>query len=121
MSSHRILYVGHDLSLLKTLREEMADCQMVRCPGGSVAHILIKSQINYSLFLLDEELPGTTGRELADLARGVQHRQHTPIMILSAGKARCAGAGLCFKQPDDLKGIESTIKQLLSAEPNAAG
>ena len=71
MSSHRILYVGHDLNLLTTLRVEMEDCQMVRCPSGSVACTLIESRINYSLLLLDEELPGSDRAGVSRLhARG---------------------------------------------------
>lgn len=114
MSSHRILYVGHDLILLEYLHGALKDCLVVRCPGDSLAVSLIKSEINYSLFLLDEKLPETTGQELADFAHGVRHRARTPIIILSANKARCAGEGVFFKRPDDLKVIVSAIKHLLT-------
>jgi CheY-like chemotaxis protein len=115
MASQRILYVGHDLTLLKTLTEALEDCQMVRCPGGTLAHTLIESEIGYSLFLLDEELPDTIGRELARFARRIRHRKHTPIIILSASNARCAGADMILEKPDNLKALLSAIKHLLAA------
>jgi DNA-binding response OmpR family regulator len=121
MPSHRILYVGHDLTLLKSLMEALEDYRVVRCPGGSVAHTLIESQIIYALLLLDDELPETTGRELAYFTKGVQHRERTPIIILSLSKAKCDGKGVCFEKPDNFKSLVSAIKRLLAEAPNVEG
>ncbi|MBD0327440.1 MAG: hypothetical protein ICV68_13470, partial [Pyrinomonadaceae bacterium] len=74
LPSHRILYVGYDHTLLKALEDAMKDCQIVRCPGGSTEHALIKSSIDYSLFVFDEELPSISGPELAALTRTLAHR-----------------------------------------------
>jgi DNA-binding response OmpR family regulator len=94
--------------------EELVDCQIVRCPGGTLAHPLIKSEIGYSLFVLDEELGDTTGRQLALFARSVRHRERTPIIILSRSKAGRAGAGVFFEKPDDLKLVASVIDSQLT-------
>lgn len=113
MPSHRILYLGNDLALLKTLGESLEDCFVVRCPDGSLALPLMESDIVYSLFLLDEELPDTTGRELARLARRVRHRKHTPIFLLSANKAGRAGAGVFVEHPADFRSLVGAIMRVL--------
>ena len=81
MPSHRVLYVGADLALLASLKGALKDCRVVRSPGG-VARTLIESQINYSLLIFDGELTW-----LADFARSLPHREHTPVFILPADKA----------------------------------
>ena len=81
MPSHRVLYVGADLALLASLKAALKDCRVVRSPGV-VAHTLTESKINYSLLILDNEL-----EKLADFARSLPHRQHTPVFILPADEA----------------------------------
>ena len=84
MPSHKILYVGADLALLASLKETLKDCQVVRSPAG-VSRVLIESKIDYALLLFDGELT-----ELADFARALAHRQHTPVIILPADEADAA-------------------------------
>lgn len=80
--SHRILYVGLDLKLLEFLQGSLESCQIIRCPIGSVARILIK-ELKYSVIISDEELMDTSGLELAHFARTIEHHAHTPIILLS--------------------------------------
>jgi hypothetical protein len=79
------LYVGNDLSLLKSLQDELTDSQIVRSPGGSVTRLLIAS-INYSLLLFDEDLPDATGKELEGHALPLLHHTRTPIITLRMGE-----------------------------------
>jgi hypothetical protein len=81
MPSRRVLYVGADLDLLASLKAGLKDCRVVRSPGG-VARTLVESEINYSLLIFDSEFA-----ELADFARSLPHREHTPVLILPAGEA----------------------------------
>lgn len=115
MPAHRILYVGGDLTLFKSLGESLAECQLVRCTNGSLASSLIGSEIGYSLLLLDEQLADASGRELALLARQVRHRERTPIIILSPSEAGCEVGGVFLEKPDDLKVLVSDIERLLAA------
>ena len=108
--SHKILYVGHDLSLLKFLQEILEDCHVVRCPDGSQAKSFIE-RINYSLLLLDEKLPDTTGLKMASFIRSLEHRKLMPIIILSEN--RCKRAGVIFNKPNDVKLLVRVIKDLL--------
>jgi DNA-binding response OmpR family regulator len=121
MSSHRILYVGRDIALLNFLSDALKDCQVVRSPGCLLCLSFIESKIKYSLLLLDEDLDDTTGPELAGLARELPHRAGTPILILSAGGAGRAGAGVFFEKPDNLKLIAKAINRLLAPDTNAEG
>jgi DNA-binding response OmpR family regulator len=90
MASHRILYVGSDITLLLFLRDVLKkiDSEIVRCPGGSNARLLIESNITYSLLLFDEELLDTTGAKLKRFARKLPHRKETPILILERSDDR---------------------------------
>jgi CheY-like chemotaxis protein len=99
MSSHSILYVGHDLRLLKYMQNELEDCRVVRSLDNEIARNLIKSGINYSLFVFDEEMPEMSGQVLTALARELAHRQDTPVVI--------------FKPSDDFNSIVKIIMRLL--------
>jgi hypothetical protein len=81
MPSHRILYVGHDLALLFYLRSTLADCRVMRSPGDSTVRGLI-ARINYSFLLFDEELPYTTGAELAEFNCSLERQPCTPFLII---------------------------------------
>jgi DNA-binding response OmpR family regulator len=99
MPSHRILYVGRDLTLLNFLNSTLKDCFVVRSLGGSDARLLIESNINYSLLLFDDELLDMTGADLAQFARRLAHCEHTPIVI--------------FEKSDNLKSLVDGIVRLL--------
>jgi DNA-binding response OmpR family regulator len=98
--SHRILYAGHDLSLLKFLNEILEDCQIVRCGDGTQARLFIE-KINYLLLLFDKKLPDTTGAELESYTRTVAGRGLTPIIIV--------------KKSDSYDVLARTITHLLSS------
>jgi DNA-binding response OmpR family regulator len=104
MPSSRILYVGHDLSLLKFLQDELKDCMVVRCHGSHISRLLIESKINYALFVFDEEMPEMSGQELTALVREMARREDTPIVI--------------FKPSDDFKSLVKTITRSLGCVRN---
>jgi CheY-like chemotaxis protein len=87
------------------------------CPDGGAALRKIESDDHFDLILLDEDLPGVSGLELTQRARGLQHRQDTPIIIISAtncqAAARDAGANAFLKKPQDILALVPTISQLL--------
>ena len=92
MTSRRILYAGDDINLPARLRNglKQLDCFMVRSPILT-ARTLIRSGIEYSLFLFD----GTAaGAELESYARTLPHREHTPVILVkgSEGSGRLLDA-----------------------------
>lgn len=100
MSSHRILYVGPNLAFFARLRAELGDYQVVRCPVGSQARILIAG-INYSLLLFDEELPDATGSELAEFSCALARSPCTPFIII--------------KNPCDFESLARAVMEVCAA------
>ena len=111
MASHHILYVGRDITLLLFLRDVLkkTDDTIVRCPSGRESYCLIESDIKYSLLLFDDELSDMTGLALAHFTSEQAHRKATPVVILSADKARGMVAGLFFEKPYDVGTLVETI------------
>jgi DNA-binding NtrC family response regulator len=99
MPSHRILYVGNDLALFAHLEGELRDCQVVRSPGDSTVRSFIKG-INYALLLFDEELPDTTGAELAEFSCSLPRRPCTPFIII--------------KESDDFESVVRAIRHIFA-------
>jgi DNA-binding response OmpR family regulator len=100
MSSHSILYVGHNLALLAHLRGELGDYRVIRCPVGSQARTLIAA-INYSLLLFDEELPDATGSELAEFSCSLARSPCTPFIIV--------------KNPCDFESLARAVMEVCAA------
>ncbi|HEY0406325.1 MAG TPA: hypothetical protein VGC89_11395 [Pyrinomonadaceae bacterium] len=96
---YRILYVGLDLTLLKYLEDSFQDCWIVRAPAACVARSFIE-RLKYSLFVFDEELMDTTGRELAAFAGTLAESERTPIVIV--------------KESDELAAVARRIKRWLA-------
>jgi CheY-like chemotaxis protein len=79
----------------------------------------LESDEPFDLLLLDDELPGIKGVELAQRARMLSHRAQTPVVIISASErgraARLAGASAFLKKPEDINRVVETIARLLEA------
>src|SRR2546423_13946912 len=69
--------VGRDLLEAEGWRVTLLD-------DGLIALREIESQTHYDLLLLDNELPHLEGWQLIQHARTLAHRQHTPIILMSA-------------------------------------
>jgi DNA-binding response OmpR family regulator len=116
---YRLLYVGTDLNLMKFLQDELkhGGWFAVRCPDGKTARVLLNSQIHYDLLLFDDELPDTSGREIVRLARSLEHRQRTPIILLSlkdcAREARGVGVNEFLQKPEQHHALVKTVRRLL--------
>jgi hypothetical protein len=83
--SHRILYVGTSHTLPSLLQNAL-DCFVVRCPGEPLSHLFLKSQLKYSLLIVDE---GKEAAELERFARSLPHREHTPVVIFKQSEGFC--------------------------------
>jgi CheY-like chemotaxis protein len=101
-----ILHV-EDNSLVANLVKgtlEMENWRVVTCADGALALEMIESDAPYSLLLFDNDLPHVNGIELVRRARGLPHRRHTPIMMLSASnveaEARRAGVDEFLLKPE---------------------
>jgi DNA-binding response OmpR family regulator len=114
-----ILY-AEDFQPVKHIVKEMLELEDWRvedCDDGLTALDKIRSDEPYDLILLDDDLPGMNGIALASHARTLEHRRHTPIVMLSATERRCdaraAGVNIFLKKPEGMKSLVNTIRQLL--------
>jgi CheY-like chemotaxis protein len=115
-----ILYVEDDPLVLRTIKEtlELEGWQVEPCADGLTALARLAGATHYDLLLLDHELPGASGLEIVRRARNLRHRQHVPVIILSAGDcapaALRAGADEFLRKPDGVGCLIETIQRLLA-------
>ncbi len=88
------------------------------CADGTEAMRKIESKVRYHLLILDNQLPGKDGLELARRARQLPHRRRTPIIMLSASDverdALRAGVNAFLRKPQDIKRLSATVTRLLT-------
>jgi DNA-binding response OmpR family regulator len=113
-----ILYAEDDTWLMLSVTEMLEDegWRVEVCAEASTALEKIEGGNSYDLLLLDNYLPGGSGLELVRRARSLAHRQHTPVIIISASEvgreALLAGADLFLKKPDNISAIVEQITKL---------
>ncbi|HLL13642.1 MAG TPA: response regulator [Pyrinomonadaceae bacterium] len=90
------------------------------CADGTEALHRIESKERFHLLILDNELPGYDGLELARRARQLPHRRRTPIIMLSASDveqdALRAGVNAFLRKPQDIKCLTATVTRLLTRD-----
>ena len=94
--------------------------RVVTCADGAVAVSRLSSDATYDLLIFDNHLPNVDGMELVRHARGLPHRQQTPIIMLSAteaeAEARRAGVDVFLRKPDDVRNLVGVVRRLLTLE-----
>lgn len=117
----RILHVEDNQTIARMVQErlELDGCEVEICTDGNQALERITSNTHYNLLLIDNELPGVSGVQLARHARGLAHHHRTPIIILSATlddeAARQAGADAFLRKPEGITAVGETVTRLLQA------
>jgi CheY-like chemotaxis protein len=93
------------------------------CDDGTEAMRKIESKTRYHLLILDNQLPGKDGLELARRARQLPHRRRTPIIMLSASDveqdALRAGVNAFLRKPQDMGRLSAMVTRLLTKNTNA--
>src|SRR6266404_4331814 len=81
----RLLYVGGDVEFLRALREVLTkpEHHIVSCPHVGSAIDFLNGNPRYDLLIFELELRGL---ELAKLARSLSHREHLPIVMVTANE-----------------------------------
>ena len=114
-----ILLVEDSQSVAVAVRDTLEEegWAVRHCSDGAQARREIASETPYDLLLLDNELPGASGLELARRARSTSRRRHTPIIMFSAGdceaEARAAGVDAFLRKPRDIGLLVGTVARLL--------
>lgn len=90
------------------------------CADGAQAMRKIESTERYDLLILDHQLPGHDGMEIARRARQLPHRRRTPIIMLSGSdvdeEAWHAVADAFLMKPQDLVQLSATVTRLLNQD-----
>ena len=118
-----ILHVEDNRMVAEALREtlEMEGWLVESLADGATALRLLESEVPYDVLIFDNDLPGTSGLELVSVARGLRHRQHIPIIMLSASDierdARREGVNAFLRKPEEITLVTETIARLLARKP----
>ena len=75
--------IPDNLDVLEALLAEPG-LRILRAPGGPEALELLLSHDDVAVALLDVQMPGMNGFELAELMRGAERTRHIPIIFLTA-------------------------------------
>jgi FOG: CheY-like receiver len=118
-----ILHVEDNRMVAEALREtlEMEGWLVESLADGATALRLLESEIPYDVLIFDYDLPGMDGLELVSVARSLRHRQHIPIIMLSASDierdARREGVNAFLRKPEEITLVTETIARLLARKP----
>ena len=118
-----ILHVEDNQTVAAAVRDTLAEegWTVRHCADGAEARREIESDAAYDLLLLDNELPGASGIELARRARSLPRRRQTPIIMFSASDceadARRAGVDAFLRKPKDIARLVETVTRLLADKP----
>ncbi len=125
MPTKRILCVDDNEDITYMLKSMLciADLEAVTVPDVAEAIRLMERE-QFSLYILDGELPGVSGLTLCEQIRATD--KHTPIVIFSGhdgssdiDAGMLQGANAYLVKPD-ISEIIPTVKRLLDAARNAA-
>jgi CheY-like chemotaxis protein len=114
-----IFYVEDHRVVAEAVKDtlEAEGWRVVLCYDGATALNRIASKASYDLLMFDNHLPNVNGLELVRYARGLQHRQRTPVIVLSASEAATealsAGADVFLRKPQDVGLIVGTVRELI--------
>ena len=121
-AQRRLLYVGNDLALLKSLRTTFSkpEHHIVSCPDRLSAEMFIKSQIQYQLFIFDIEMRDKASLDLTQLVRSLEHRESLPSLVVGP-EAEASRKEFTHKsrvheyaqKEDHFLAIQKAIKRLL--------
>src|SRR5437868_4137673 len=115
-----ILHIEDNPLVALTIKDllEFEGWRVTLCADGIAALREIESATHYDLLLLDNELPRLDGWQLIKHARTLPHRQHTPIILLSARDrttlAQQVGADAFLPKPEGISRLVQTVTALLN-------
>jgi DNA-binding response OmpR family regulator len=114
-----ILYIEDNPVVAEAVRDLLA-CEGWRvevCAHGLAGLRQIEGDEHYDLLIVDHDLPYIHGLILVARARRLEHRQRTPIIMVSASdhksEARNAGADLFLKKPEGMASLVEAVRRLV--------
>ncbi len=120
-----ILYAEDSPIVADAVRDvlEAEGWRVDHCSDGNSALKRIAGDARYDVLLLDNDLPGVSGVEIARYARKLPSRRRTPIIMLSAtdghADARAAGVDVFLVKPDGVSHVVDAITRLIDEGRNS--
>ncbi len=129
MNGERILIVDDDPMSVKLVRALLTgDGHVVRSAKSAEEALAMVKTFDPRLILIDIQLPGADGLELASQLRGDPTMHRTSIVALTAyamkgdeQKARNAGCDGYITKPIDVRTLPSVVSKFLKGESSQAG
>jgi two-component system chemotaxis response regulator CheY len=118
-----ILHVEDNRLLAAAVKEtlELEGWKVLSLTNGEAALVALSGDAPYDLLIFDYELPDIDGVELIRRTRRIERRQHTPLIMLSAGEvereARREGVSAFLRKPEEIVLLTETIARLLARKP----
>ncbi len=120
----RLLVADDDPSLLEILCEGLEDAgfEVVAAADGAVAVGLFRSHGPFDALLVDEEMPGLTGRQF--LRKVGAERGAVPALIISgnlvldAAEQRALGVHDVLHKPVSLDGLVAAVRAAIASRGN---
>ncbi|HEY2973829.1 MAG TPA: response regulator, partial [Pyrinomonadaceae bacterium] len=114
-----VLHV-EDHQLVARLVEEILGAEgfhVQGCASGLAAWEILKTNTNYDVLIVDNNLPGLSGLELVLRVRSIPHRRHLPIIMLSGDdierEAWRAGVDAFLHKAEAVEQLPSTIARVM--------
>jgi len=117
-----ILHVEDDEQIANLVREMFVgeDWVVELCADGYGALEKLTGNNHYDVLIVDNDLPGLSGIELAERARKMRHRNRTPIVMLSGNncetEAWSVGVQAFLRKPEQVSELPSTINRLVEVQ-----
>src|SRR5262245_22604395 len=78
----------------------------------------LRSGERYDVVIVSYEVNGASGIELIELVRGLEHRKHTPVVMVTGGtvsdEAIAAGANEVLRKPIDNQALVAAVSKYIS-------
>jgi CheY-like chemotaxis protein len=114
-----VLHVEDDKQIANVIKDSLSSegMQVDSCGNGMTALRILTGDARYDVVIVDNDLPGLKGLELARRVRKITHRRKTPIIMLSGDEIETeawrAGVKEFLRKPEDIERVASTIDRLL--------
>lgn len=115
-----VLHVEDDKQVANVIKDFLSaeGMQVDSCGNGMTALRILTGDARYDVVIVDNDLPGLSGLELARRVRKITHRRKTPIIMLSGDEIETeawrAGVKEFLRKPEDINRVAATVERLVT-------
>jgi DNA-binding NtrC family response regulator len=115
-----VLHVEDDKQVANVIKDFLSSegMQVDSCGNGMTALRILTGDARFDVVIVDNDLPGLSGLELARRVRKITHRRKIPIIMLSGDEIETeawrVGVKEFLRKPQDIDRVASTVERLLT-------